>query len=158
MIGGTAFYLFGFGSYGLSPSTPLFIFAMILITLGEMLVIPTSQALTALLAPPDMRARYVATERLNWITAQSLGPLAAAAIMDRFDPRWVWAGCSIICAVSIVSFYVLHLHAGERLSEKQNIEAAKKTGFIKGATHEMDHTLACPRGPRRLSLADHPFY
>lgn len=50
MIAGTAFYLVGFGSYGLPPSIPLFIFAMILITLGEMLVIPTSQALTALLA------------------------------------------------------------------------------------------------------------
>lgn len=123
MIGGTAFYLAGFGSYGLSPSAPLFIFAMILITLGEMLVIPTSQALTSLLAPPDMRARYVATERLNWIIAQSLGPLAATAIMDRFDPRWVWYGCSIICAISIISFYNLHLHARERLNEKQNTPA-----------------------------------
>jgi MFS family permease len=122
MIGGTVLYLLGFGSYGLSPSLPLFVFAMILITLGEMLVIPTSQALTALLAPPDLRARYVATERLNWIIAQSLGPLAAAAIMDRFDPRWVWAGCSIICAISIVSFYGLHLHASDRLREKQNIQ------------------------------------
>ena len=123
MIGGTAFYLIGFGSYGLPPSIPLFIFAMILITLGEMLVIPTSQAMTALLAPPDMRARYVATERINWIIAQSLGPLGAAAIMDHFDPRWVWAGCSIICAISIVSFYSLHLQARERLNEKQKVQA-----------------------------------
>jgi MFS family permease len=123
MIAGTALYLVGFGSYGLPPSVPLFIFAMILITLGEMLVIPTSQALTALLAPPDMRARYVATERLNWIIAQSLGPLAAAAIMDRFDPRWVWAGCSIICAISIISFYIPHFQTHERLHEKQNIQA-----------------------------------
>jgi MFS family permease len=122
MIGGTAFYLVGFGSYGLPPSTLLFVCAMILITIGEMLVIPTSQALTALLAPPDMRARYVATERLNWIIAQSLGPLVASAIMDQFDPRWVWYGCSIICAVSIVSFYALHLHSRDRLTEKQNIQ------------------------------------
>ena len=122
MIGGAACYLIGFGSYGLPPSVPLFVLAIILITFGEMLVIPTSQALTALLAPPDMRARYVATERLNWIVAQSLGPLAAAAIMDRFDPRWVWAGCSIICAMSIVSFYALHLRTRERLREKQNTQ------------------------------------
>ena len=126
MIGGTALYLFGFGSYGLSPSVPLFIFAMILITLGEMLVIPTSQALTAALAPLDMRARYVAAERFNWIIAQALGPLAAAAIMDHFDPRWVWYGCSIICANSITGFYVLYLHAQERLSEKQRNAIANK--------------------------------
>lgn len=119
MIAGAGFYLLGFGSYGLSPSGPLFVLAMVLITLGEMLVIPTSQALTALLAPLDMRARYVATERLTWIVAQSLGPLAATTIMDRFDPRWVWYGCSILCAISIAGFYGLHLHSRKRLKEKQ---------------------------------------
>ena len=40
MIGGTALYLFGFGSYGLTPSIPLFVLGMVLISLGEMLVIP----------------------------------------------------------------------------------------------------------------------
>jgi MFS family permease len=114
MMAGTAFYLVGFGSYGLPPSVPLFVVAMILITIGEMLVIPTGQALTALLAPPHMRARYVATERLNWITAQSLGPLAAASIMDHFDPRWVWYGCSIVCAISIVGFFQLYRSSKER--------------------------------------------
>jgi len=126
MIGGTALYLFGFGSYGLLPSVPLFVFAMILISLGELLVIPTSQALTALLAPLDMRARYVATERINWIVAQSLGPLAATAIMARSDPRWVWYGCSIVCAISIIGFYTLHLHARKRIQEVQNSDARNK--------------------------------
>jgi len=97
---------------------------MILITLGEMLVIPTGQALTALLAPLDMRARYVAAERFNWIIAQALGPLAATAIMDHLDPRWVWYGCSIVCAISIIGFYSLHLRAQERLSEKQGTAVA----------------------------------
>lgn len=127
MIAGNAFYLLGFGSYGLSPSVPLFMFAMVLITLGEMLVIPTSQALTALLAPPDMRARYVATERFNWIIAQALAPLAAGAIMDRFDPRWVWYGCSIICAISIAGFYGLHIHARDRLTEKEDMELLRNS-------------------------------
>ena len=116
----TRYYLVGFGAYGLAPSVPLFIVAMVLITLGEMLVIPTSQALTALLAPPDMRARYVATERFNWIIAQALAPLAAGTIMDGFDPRWVWYGCSIICAISICGFYGLYLHSGEQLNKKQS--------------------------------------
>jgi hypothetical protein len=43
---------------------------MVLISAGEMLVIPTDQALTALLAPAGMRARYVAVERFNWIITQ----------------------------------------------------------------------------------------
>ena len=119
MMAGTAFYLVGFGSYGVTTSQPWFVAGMVLITAGEMLVIPTSQALTALLAPLDMRARYVATERFNWIIAQSLGPLAAAAIMDHADPRWVWYGCSIVCAISISGFYGLYRSAGQRLHLKQ---------------------------------------
>jgi MFS family permease len=133
MIAGNAFYLVGFGSYGLSPSVPLFIIAMALITIGEMLVIPTSQALTALLAPPDMRARYVATERFNWIIAQALSPLVAGAIMDRSDPRWVWFGCSLICAISIIGFHGLHLHARERLNETREIVTPERKKGVKHA-------------------------
>jgi MFS family permease len=127
MMAGNALYLVGFGSYGLAPSTALFVIAMILITLGEMLVIPTSQALTALLAPLDMRARYVATERFNWIIAQALSPLAAGAIMDRFDPRWVWYGCSLICAISILGFYVLHLRSRQRLIQQEVVEPSSSS-------------------------------
>ena len=124
MIAGTACYLFGFGSYSLPASQSLYVLAMVLITAGEMLVMPTGQALTALLAPLDMRARYMATERFNWIIAQALGPLAAGAILDRFDPRWVWVGCSVACAISILGFYGLYLHSRELLKERQSIEAA----------------------------------
>jgi MFS family permease len=123
MIGGAGLYLVGFGSYGVTTSPALFVVGMALITGGEMLFIPTSQALTALLAPEDMRARYVAMERITWIVAQALGPLAAGMVMDRFDPRWVWYGCAILCAVSMAGFYVLHLRAGLRLGRKME-EAA----------------------------------
>jgi MFS family permease len=98
----------------------------VLITGGEMLVVPTGQALTVLLAPEDMRARYGAIGYFNWIIAQSLGPVAGAAIMDRFDPRWVWYGCSILCAISMGGFYGLHLRSGERLSAKQDEDARKR--------------------------------
>jgi MFS family permease len=120
MIGGTALFLAGFGSYGLAPSVPLFVIATALITIGEMLVVPTSQALTALLAPEDLRGRYAAIGYFNWIIAQSLGPVAGAAIMDRFDPRWVWYGSSILCAISMGGFYGLHRRSGGRLSAKQD--------------------------------------
>lgn len=126
MIGGTALYLVGFGSYGLAPSVPLFVIAMALITGGEMLVMPTSQAVTAQLAPEDMRARYAAAERFNWIIAQSVGPVAATAIMDRFDPRWVWYGCSILCAISMGGYYGLRLRSGRRLSANQDEAAGRR--------------------------------
>jgi MFS family permease len=120
MVGGALLYLVGFGMYGVTTATPLFVVAMVLVTGGEMLFIPTSQALIALFAPQDMRARYVATERFSWIIAQALGPLAAGVIMDRFDPRWVWYGCAIVCAISAAGFYALHVQTGTRLAQKQS--------------------------------------
>jgi MFS family permease len=124
MILGAGLYLLGFGSYGWTDSAPLYVVAMILVTAGEMLVIPAGQAMTALLAPSDMRARYVATDRFNWIIAQSLGPLAASVIMDRYDPRWVWYGCSIICAISMVGFYGLYRATKDRLGAKDKHSVA----------------------------------
>lgn len=75
--------------------------------LGTNLIIPTSQALTALLTPLDMQARYVATEHFNWIIAQALSPLAAGTIMDRLDSRWVWYGCrSVRLAYGVSMDYI----------------------------------------------------
>ncbi len=123
MIGGAALYLVGFGSYGVTTTPALFVLGMALLTFGEMLFIPTSQALTALLAPEDMRARYVATERITWIVAQGLGPLASGLVMDHFDPRWVWYGCAILCSISMAGFWARHLRAGRRI-DRQMVEAS----------------------------------
>ena len=38
---------------------------------------------------------------IRWIVAQSSGPLTAAAIMDRFDPRWV--GMDVVLSVQSAS-------------------------------------------------------
>ena len=47
------------------------------------------------------------------------------AIMDHFDSRWVWYGCSLICAISLIGFFGLHLQAKERLYEKQTADIAQ---------------------------------
>jgi MFS family permease len=119
MIGGSALYLIGYGSYGWLPSVPVFILGMIFATGGEMLVVPTNQAMVALLAPDDMRARYVAAGRLSWIIAQSLGPIAGGAIMDHYDANWVWALSAVFCALSIAGYYGMYLYAGKQLNAKQ---------------------------------------
>jgi MFS family permease len=116
MLGGTALYLVGLTAYGLFSSQALFIGAMVVISLGEMLVMPTGQALVALISPRDMRARYAAAYGFGWIIPQALAPLAAGLVMDNYDPRWVWYGCGLVCAVSILGFWALHLRTGPRIA------------------------------------------
>jgi dipeptide/tripeptide permease len=60
MMVGTLFYLVGFTMYGFVSAYWLFLVAILLITIGEMVVMPVGQALVARFAPEDMRGRYMA--------------------------------------------------------------------------------------------------
>ena len=70
---GTALYMVGLTMFGFVSAYWLFIVAILLLTFGEMVVMPISQALAARFAPEDMRGRYMAFYSLAW--AQSLQPL-----------------------------------------------------------------------------------
>ncbi|MFH1928582.1 MAG: MFS transporter [Chloroflexota bacterium] len=124
MLAGSLFYLVGFTMYGFVSAYALFIVAILLITVGEMIVMPVSQALVARLAPEEMRGRYMAFFGLAWTIPAAVGPWAAGIILDNYDPNWVWYAGGIICAVAAAGFYLLHLatrsrfaaSAGEELS------------------------------------------
>ena len=63
MAFGTLFYLVGFGMFGMVSTYWLFVAAVVIITIGEMIVMPTSQAIAAGFARMDMRGRYMAAVR-----------------------------------------------------------------------------------------------
>jgi MFS family permease len=115
MMVGTLFYLVGFTMYGFVATYALFIVAIMLITIGEMIVMPVGQALVARFAPADMRGRYMAIFGLSWTIPSAIGPWAAGLILDNYDPNWVWYAAGIISAVAATGFYVLHLTARDRL-------------------------------------------
>ena len=74
MAVGTAFYLVGFTMYGFVSTYTLFVTAILLITIGEMIVMPVGQALVAHFAPEDMRGRYMAFFALSWTVPAAVGP------------------------------------------------------------------------------------
>lgn len=115
MTFGTLFYLVGFTMYGFTNTYPMFLFAMVIITIGEMIVSPTSTALVARLAPLDMRGRYMAVSGFSWIIPSAIGPLFAGFIMDNYDPRWVWYACGILATVATLGFLLLSRSASVRL-------------------------------------------
>lgn len=112
---GTIFYAVGFSMYGFFSIYALFLLAMVIITIGEMMVSPVAQALVARLAPSDMRGRYMAVYGFSWIIPTALGPLAAGLIMDNYDPNWVWYGGGIVAIIAAAGYAWLHLRAGKRL-------------------------------------------
>lgn len=104
---GAFFYMIGFTMFGLIKPLWLFMAAILIITLGEMIVVPTGQALVASFAPEDMRGRYMATYGLAWTIPQSIGPIGAGLIMDNYDPNWVWYIGGVLAALSIFGFLLL---------------------------------------------------
>lgn len=108
MATGTALYAIGFALYGLVSLYPLFLAAMVIITIGEMLVAPVSQALVARFAPEDMRGRYMAIFSFSWGLPFAVGPLLAGVIMDNVDPRWLWYIAGVVGVLAALAFLSLH--------------------------------------------------
>ena len=119
---GTLFYLVGFGMYGFVGGFFMFTLAMVIITIGEMIMIPVAQALVAQFAPEDMRGRYMAVYGIGWSIPFAIGPFFAGIIMDKYDPNWVWFGGAILCALAILGFLRMQLSAGKTLVNPMLVE------------------------------------
>lgn len=111
---GTIFYMIGFGMFGFVSLYWLFALAIVVITIGEMIVMPTTQALAANFAPEAMRGRYMAVYSLTYMIPQTVGPAAAGIILDNYNPNLLWYLGALILAVAAFSFYLLHLRLGSQ--------------------------------------------
>jgi len=116
MAAGSGLYAIGFGMYGFVSTYALFIVAMLLITFGEMIVVPVSQTLATRFAPADMRGRYMAFFGMSFTIPEIIGPTAAGLIMDNADPRWVWYIGGVLCVIAVAGFYALHVRSGARVA------------------------------------------
>jgi MFS family permease len=105
---GTALYAVGFAMYGFVSNYLLFLLAMVVITVGEMLVAPVSQALVAYFSPEDMRGRYMAIFGFSWGIPFAVGPLLAGLLMDNYDQRWLWYICGAVGMLSALGFLGLY--------------------------------------------------
>jgi MFS family permease len=108
----TFIFAIGFFMYGMVSSFILFAFTAVIVCLGEMLFFPTSSALAANFAPKDMRGRYMAVSGLVWSIPATIGPAAAGIIMDNYNPNLVWYIGGVICIISGIGYYALHLRLG----------------------------------------------
>ena len=83
---GTVFYMIGFALFGVVTAYFLFALNIVIITIGEMIVVPTSQAIATNFAPEDMRGRYMATFGLSWAIPSTIGPGAARGCLTAPPP------------------------------------------------------------------------
>jgi MFS family permease len=101
---GTGLYAIGYALYGFVSLFALFAIAMVIITIGEMIVAPVGQALSANFAPEQMRGRYLAIQGHTISIAYGIGPLLAGWIFDSGSPNWLWYSAGIVGAISTLMF------------------------------------------------------
>ena len=120
---GSMLYVIGFGMYGFVSSFVFFLLAMVIITIGEMVVIPVAQAYVGEAAPADMRGRYSGVMGFSWMIPWMIGPLLAGLIMDNGDPNWVWYGSAILGLVSALGFLWLRgMHEQDKITLPETAE------------------------------------
>jgi MFS family permease len=80
---------------------------MVIISIGELIIVPTSSTYVANLAPADMRGRYMSIYGLTWSLSIGIGPLLGGFLSDRFGPPATWYGGLLIGLSSTGLFFLI---------------------------------------------------
>ena len=112
---GMLIYAMGVGSAALMGSFWGFWGSMVLMTFGELTLIPTVSKYIADLAPSSMRGRYMSFYWFAWGIARGAAPLIGGFLNDNINPRSIWVGGLIIGLLSAVGLFIvsrreLHFH------------------------------------------------
>ena len=104
---GMLFYAIANGLVALATGFWGFWVAMLVMTVGELIIVPTSSTYVANIAPADMRGRYMSIYGLTWSFGQMFGPVLGGMLNDNLGPRFIWIGGLAIGLISAFGLYLL---------------------------------------------------
>lgn len=105
---GMLIYAIGVGSVALMSNFWGFLFSMILMTFGELTLIPTATTYVANRAPDDLRGRYMTLYWLTWGLARSLAPVIGGYLNDAIAPRAIWIGGLLLGLISTTALVLIN--------------------------------------------------
>ena len=119
MAVGTLFYGLGVGSIAFATGFWGFLVSMVIVTIGELMVIPTASTFTANRAPEIMRGRYMSMLALTMGAGSMVGPLLGGFLNDTFSPSAIWYGGGTAGFLGAMIFFILATktrNSGEEVS------------------------------------------
>lgn len=108
MAAGMFIYALGVGSVTLMSSFWGFWLSMVILTFGELTIVPTASKFVADIAPADMRGRYMSVYWFGWGFARTLSPLIGGFLNDNFFPRAIWIGGITFGLISTIGLILLN--------------------------------------------------
>jgi MFS family permease len=114
---GAFFYAIGVGSVALGQGFWAFWLSMVILTVGEMILVPTGTTLTANLAPADQRGRYMGVYSLTWSLGVGVGPAVGGFLSDQIAPVAIWYGGLAFGLAATLGFLLLSTRLEEPSGE-----------------------------------------
>lgn len=118
LVIGAVIYAVGYFLVGLADGFDFLVACMVIITIGEMVISPSSLTLVANLSPPEAYGRYMGIFGFFNTSGWSLGPTLGGFLLDVFASRpvMIWTVISILAMTA----GILYLRLGRRLTAIQN--------------------------------------
>ncbi len=104
---GMLIYAAGAGSVALMSSFWGFWLSMVILTFGELTIVPTASKYVADRAPAHLRGRYMSIYWFGWGLARATAPLIGGFLNDAVAPRSIWVGGFLLGLFSVASLYFL---------------------------------------------------
>ena len=114
---GMLIYALGAGSVALMSGFWGFWLSMVILTFGELTLVPISSKYVADRAPAHLRGRYMSVYWIGWGLARAASPLIGGFLNDAIAPRAIWIGG---LTLGLISTFVLFLLA----SRERRLESA----------------------------------
>lgn len=111
-------YTIGLGTVAIGYDLTTFSISMIIVTLGELMLMPTTLTFVANIAPTELRARYMGLFGLNWSLAAGIGPVIGGYLNDNYSPVAIWIGASAMAFVGTIGFLSIMVY---RRKKKRHI-------------------------------------
>jgi MFS family permease len=108
---GMLIYAIGTGSVALMSGFWGFWLSMVILTMGELTLVPTASKFVADLAPADLRGRYMSLHWLGWGFARTFAPIIGGYLNDNIAPQAIWIGGLLIGLTSTFGLFLLSRRA-----------------------------------------------
>ena len=104
---GMLIYAVGAGSVALMSRFWGFWLSMVILTFGELTLVPTASKYVADLAPANLRGRYMSVYWLGWGLARTISPILGGFLNDNIAPRAIWIGGLLVGLTSTFGLFLL---------------------------------------------------
>jgi len=105
---GMVIYAIGTGMVALMTGFWGFWLCMVVLTFGELTLVPTASKYVADTAPADSRGRYMSVYWFGWGLARTLSPLIGGYLNDNVSPQAIWIGGLLIGLTSAFGLIALN--------------------------------------------------